>query len=662
MSSISTAVPLTHAPFAVHVEAVSKHYHIWNSPSARLQYSVLSQAHRTLRFAFDRDKGTMRTLARWRDGLGANFQAIQNVSFTIRKGESLGIIGRNGSGKSTLLQIIAGTLQPTSGTVAVAGRVAAMLELGSGFNPEFTGRENVYLNASILGLTKKEIDARIDAIVDFADLGVFIDQPVKTYSSGMVVRLGFAVLTQIDPEILIIDEALSVGDFLFQQKCFDTIRQFKERGCTLLFVSHAMTTVVELCDRAMLLDSGHLAFIGATKDAVNLYEASALRSRFHTGERPLQIVVSETGCPEPTADELSDTNAERSGDAPPHLADSARVVPHPKVAEWDEPITKVGTNGTVAPSDRASIDVLQDEAGMAMDTGSLVSEDASLQFVRLYDAHGIERNSVVSEEVVTLSIGILCARALDDPHVGFKIRDRLGRVIFETSSLCMRERIGPVDARQVLVTKFSFALPIQQGEYSVTVGFANGAVGDSDYAESLLFLHGVKTFHVYKNRQSIIWSGTVNLFPRAVFAKEDGSQFYMEAMPEDAVEKVEWRVDKCPAQTPAGKEFRVVVHVTNGSAMAMNSYPPHPVSLSYHWKNAQTQQTVVQDGIRSALAQPSAPNTDLTYEATVLAPESAGDYTLEMTLIQENVRWFEEVCPNLLLGRAVRAVSTSNSL
>ena len=653
MSSPSPANPESNAPFAVQVEAVSKHYHIWNSPSARLQYSLLSQAHRSLRFAVPRETAALRGLARWRDQLGANFQALQDVSFTIRKGESIGLIGRNGSGKSTLLQIIAGTLRPTSGEVEVDGRVAAMLELGSGFNPEFTGRENVYLNASILGLSKKEIDDRIGGIVDFADLGVFIDQPVKTYSSGMVVRLGFAVLTQIDPEILIIDEALSVGDFLFQQKCFDTIRRFKERGCTLLFVSHAMTTVLELCDRAMLLDSGHLAFDGPAKDAVNLYEASALRSRFHTGERALQIVVADVGAPVPAAT--------RNGASP---APESAVTTQPAASRRVLPVSPPGTNG-VATRQTATPESFADsgdgdERGLGMETGSVVSDDASLQFVRLYDSHGIERTSIISEEEVTLNIGILCSRALHDPHVGFKIRDRLGRIVFETSSLCMRERIGPVAAHQVLVARFSFALPIQQGEYSVTVGFANGGVGEADYAESLLFLHGVKTFHVYKNRQSIIWSGVVNLFPRAAFTKEDTGRYQMEAMSEEQAAKVEWRLADCPTQTAAGKEFTVGVRLANHSALMLNSYPPHPVSLSYHWKDVQTRQTLVQEGIRSPLATAVAPGADETYEATVLAPEQAGDYLLEMTLIQENVRWFEEVRADLLLGRPIRAVHSNH--
>ena len=640
MPSISTDLLVTSEALAIRGEGVSKLYHIWHSPSARLRFSVLSQLHRTLRVALERDTPALRALARWREALVADFEALRGVSFTVRRGESVGIIGRNGSGKSTLLQVIAGTLRPTSGEVEVEGRVAAMLELGSGFNPEFTGRENVYLNASILGLNKQEIDERLDAIVDFADLGMFIDQPVKTYSSGMVVRLGFAVLTQIEPDILIIDEALSVGDFLFQQKCFDCIRQFKERGCTLLFVSHAMNTVMELCDRALLLDSGHLAYDGLAKDAVNLYEASALRSRFQTGSRPLQIVVPAKVPTAPSEANLA------------HVASSSL----PERSELSSPV--VHRNGTIrAPQRRESEEaVAGPDPGMGMDTGSLTSEDAALQFVHLYDASGMERNWVTSEEEVVLVIGILCARNLHDPHVGFKIRDRLGRILFETSSLCMRRPIGPVAAGQMLVSNFRFALPIMEGEYSVTVGFANGGVGTSDYAESLLFLHGVKTFRVYKNPAAIIWSGVFNLHPSVTYSREAAGSYQMDALSEEQAARVQWKLGKCPARVEAGREFVVTLHVSNGSDHTLNSFPPHPVSVSYHWKDANTHEVVVQEGNRTLLTPAVTPAQEHAYTVNVLAPEQAGEFLLQVTLVQENVRWFEEVRSDLLVGRRVQTV------
>lgn len=199
------------------------------------------------------------------------FWAVQDISFDIPKGKTLGIVGRNGSGKSTLLQIIAGTLTPTTGSVQVNGRISALLELGSGFNPEFTGRQNVFFNGRLLGLSQKEIEDKFDEIVKFADIGNFIDQPAKTYSSGMFVRLAFAVAINVNPDILIVDEALSVGDEAFQRKCFSRIQAFQERGGTILFVSHAASTVVELCDDAILVDHGELIFHGPPKSVISKY-------------------------------------------------------------------------------------------------------------------------------------------------------------------------------------------------------------------------------------------------------------------------------------------------------------------------------------------------------------------------------------------------------
>ena len=200
------------------------------------------------------------------------FWALKDVSFDVRKGETVGVIGRNGSGKSTLLQMICGTLNPTEGQIVTHGRIAALLELGSGFSPEFSGRENVYLNGTVLGLNRKEIDARFKAIADFADIGSFMDQPVKSYSSGMVVRLAFAVAIHVDPSILVVDEALSVGDELFQRKCFARIEAIRKMGATVLFVSHWGSTVVDLSDRAILLDQGELLTVGEPKHVVNSYQ------------------------------------------------------------------------------------------------------------------------------------------------------------------------------------------------------------------------------------------------------------------------------------------------------------------------------------------------------------------------------------------------------
>ncbi|MFC5469664.1 ABC transporter ATP-binding protein [Cohnella suwonensis] len=234
---------------AISVENISKCYKIYNKPQDRLK------------------QGLFRGRKYYRE-----FWALRNVSFEVKKGETIGIVGKNGSGKSTLLQIIAKTLAPTSGNIKVNGRVAALLELGSGFNPEFTGRDNIYLNGSILGFSQEEMDDLYNSIVSFADIGDFIDQPVKTYSSGMTVRLAFAVQVMVPKEILIVDEALAVGDELFQRKCYAKLEEFKQQGGTVLFVSHSGSTVVQLCDRAVFIDGGECLLVGLSKRVVNLYQ------------------------------------------------------------------------------------------------------------------------------------------------------------------------------------------------------------------------------------------------------------------------------------------------------------------------------------------------------------------------------------------------------
>lgn len=243
---------------AIKVQNLSKCYQIYEQPRDRLKQFILPYLRRKVGHA---QKQYFR-----------EFWALKDVSFEVKKGETVGIIGRNGSGKSTLLQLICGTLNPTSGTVQTNGRIAALLELGSGFNPEFTGRENVHLNGAVLGLTKQEIDARFESIAAFADIGDFIEQPVKTYSSGMMVRLAFAVAINVDPEILIVDEALSVGDELFQRKCFSRIEAIRSNGATILFVSHSGGQIVELCDRALLMDSGERLAEGMPKHIVGIYQ------------------------------------------------------------------------------------------------------------------------------------------------------------------------------------------------------------------------------------------------------------------------------------------------------------------------------------------------------------------------------------------------------
>jgi lipopolysaccharide transport system ATP-binding protein len=248
-------------PPQIKVESVDKVYRIWSHPRARLTGSLAGK----LAASPGLPSFIRRPAKAYSNSVYKEFFALKNVSFSVNRGETVGIIGRNGSGKSTTLKIIAGTLQPTAGNVAVNGRVAAMLELASGFEHEFTGRENVFLSAAILGLSRQETEDRFDDIAAFADIGEFLDQPVKTYSSGMLVRLAFAVHTTIDPEILIIDEALSVGDETFRRKCFARLDKLKERGTTILFVSHDLGSVVNLTERALFFHQGEIVMEGSPK-------------------------------------------------------------------------------------------------------------------------------------------------------------------------------------------------------------------------------------------------------------------------------------------------------------------------------------------------------------------------------------------------------------
>jgi lipopolysaccharide transport system ATP-binding protein len=271
----------TSSELLIEAKGLSKAYRIWDSPSSRIMGPLLE----AVGGLFRKRLASTAVGARYRD-----FYALRDVTFSIRRGEATGIIGRNGSGKSTLLQLIAGTLMPTSGTIGVNGRVSALLELGSGFNPDFTGRENVYLNGAIHGFTHPEMATRMDEILEFADIGDFIDQPVKTYSSGMMMRLAFAVAVHVQPDVLIIDEALAVGDVFFSQKCFQRIREIVHRGATLIFVSHDMAAVQSLCDRALLLSAGNVLFDGAPEDCVsryfNLHVPSAGKGEAVAGKHP----------------------------------------------------------------------------------------------------------------------------------------------------------------------------------------------------------------------------------------------------------------------------------------------------------------------------------------------------------------------------------------
>jgi lipopolysaccharide transport system ATP-binding protein len=263
------------------LESISKCYRIFQNPQDRFKQALLDRFQNVL----GRKNASLLYREHW---------ALRDVSFELQPGEAVGILGRNGAGKSTLLQIIVGTLEPTSGSVKTTGRITALLELGSGFNPEFTGRENVFLNAQILGLSREDALARFDDIASFADIGDFMDQPVKTYSSGMMMRLAFAVQTAVEPKVLIVDEALSVGDMFFQAKCMARINKLVDSGVALLFVSHDISVVRQLCNRAVLLSRGEVQAIGSASQVADQYVKLQLQDRNHSASAQGAVMDSRS--------------------------------------------------------------------------------------------------------------------------------------------------------------------------------------------------------------------------------------------------------------------------------------------------------------------------------------------------------------------------------
>lgn len=398
---------------AVIVRDLSKDYHVFERPRDRF----------------------LQMLARGKRCYYRAFPALRDVSISISPGETVGIIGKNGSGKSTLLQLICGTLQQTSGEVIVRGKIAALLELGAGFNPEFTGRENVHLYASVLGLDKRVIEARFESIVEFADIGDFLDQPVKTYSSGMIVRLAFAVIAHVDADILIVDEALAVGDVYFVQKCMRFLREFQKRG-TLLFVSHDATTVLSLCDRAMWLDAGIVRSIGCAKQVVGLYLE---------------------GLYGPSVESGITTESERT----------ARSTAGPAIDEYRDQRLDVINSSRL----RNDIEILAfDDQAVGFGEGR-----ADITELAFY-AGGKRLSWMVGGELVQLKINCTSGFDLDRPIIGFFVKDRLGQCVFgDNTYFTYRDAPVSVFAGQEYTATFEFTMPLlPSGDYSLDVSISNG--------------------------------------------------------------------------------------------------------------------------------------------------------------------------------------------
>ncbi|OMQ23052.1 ABC transporter ATP-binding protein [Serratia oryzae] len=399
---------------AIQVTGLSKCYQIYDRPRDRLKQFFAPKLQRAVR----------RESRRY----FREFWALRNVSFSIKKGETVGIIGRNGAGKSTLLQMICGTLTPTEGEIQVHGRIAALLELGAGFNPEFTGRDNVYLNGSVLGFTREQIDARFQEIVDFADIGEFIDQPVKTYSSGMYVRLAFAVQACVEPEILIVDEALAVGDIGFQYKCYKRMEALRAKGVTIIMVTHSTGSILEYADRCLVMSDGQL--VGDTHDvlaAVLAYEKGMLLTQAAPKEK------------RPPADSSNTKDAK---------ALKAIQLEHTNVEIGEK---RFG-------SARAIIESLQ----IYKSDGSSLSE----------------KPLVRAGEELTLDYTILSSEHIDDIALGVSISKAQGGDIWGDSNIGAGIPISLTPGEQHVVYKVK--LPINTGDYLVHCGLARVGKGDRE--------------------------------------------------------------------------------------------------------------------------------------------------------------------------------------
>lgn len=445
---------------AIRIQNLSKCYEIYENPRDRLKQFVLPRFKRTV--------APLKMLVTRRPSPVTNyykeFWAVHDISFEVKRGETFGIIGRNGSGKSTLLQMICGTLTPTGGTVETFGRVAALLELGSGFNLEFTGRENVYMNGAVLGLSNEEIDARFNYITEFADIGDFIEQPVKTYSSGMMVRLAFAVIAHVDADILVIDEALAVGDAFFTAKCMRYLRNFMKTG-TVLFVSHDTSSVRNLCTRAIWLEKGNVLQQGTPKDVCENYlEAfyEAQQGKSTTTRIKVAPVVNSGVC-------VKDQRQE--------FINSSNLRNDIQIFDFNP------------------------------DAPSFGKGSAQITNVHLLGKGDIPLAWIVGGEEVVLRVEVIAHHAMNSPIIGFFIKDKLGQCLFGDNTFLSHLDL-PVSchAGQYLKADFAFQMPrLSVGNYSITVAIADGT--QDDHVQH----HWVHDAIIFKSESTSVTSGLIGI-------------------------------------------------------------------------------------------------------------------------------------------------------
>lgn len=394
---------------AINVDNVTKLYKLYDKPSDRFKEALgLSKQKRY-----------------------KEHYALHNLDFQVKKGECVGIIGTNGAGKSTILKIITGVLNPTEGNVKIDGRISALLELGAGFNMEYTGIENVYLNGTMIGFSKEEIDAKLDDILSFADIGDFVYQPVKTYSSGMFVRLAFAVAINIDPEILIVDEALSVGDVFFQAKCFKKFEEFKELGKTILFVSHDLSSISKYCDRAILLNKGRKLTEGTPAEVIDVYKkvlVGQLDESEEAAEKDKQKNQSENI--DNSKEQKTDNNS-NAGKESGLWKDNCALNPH--FEEYGDHI----------------VDIID---------------------FAVIDERGVYTSTLIKNTPFTIKVKIKAHEEVENPIVAFTIKDIKGTDITGTNTMFEKVNIGVMKPGEEKTISFTQNNDIQGGQYLMSLG------------------------------------------------------------------------------------------------------------------------------------------------------------------------------------------------
>jgi lipopolysaccharide transport system ATP-binding protein len=471
------------APPIVAVEGLGRAYDIFASDRARARHAMWSLAVRV--------PGLSTTAARRRAAIGVRSWALRDLAFTVSRGESVGIIGANGSGKSTLLHVLCGTLAPSTGAVTTTGRIGALLELGTGFSPDLTGRENVRLSGLLHGLDSAAIAARADAIEAFADIGPYIDQPVRTYSSGMYVRLAFAVMAHVDADLLIVDESLAVGDIRFVQKCLAHLDRFRARGGTLLFVSHDLPAVQRLCGRVLWLDQGRLRMDGPPREVTEAYFDSMIRPGDHaktgTGgrvpgiggnvERQTPNAEAEPGAGDFPKAEGRMTKADLSPVLSAVALAEAEASAKAEALAEAEALAKAEGPGPKAGDEDPKADGEPATGNRQPATG------ARLVLVRLEDATGRPVTVTRGGEEVVLRVEARSDVPLARPVIGFYVKDRFGQQVFGENTLASAGAPGVCQGGR-LAAEFAFVMPrLFPGDYLVAVAIADGTQADHVHHE-----------------------------------------------------------------------------------------------------------------------------------------------------------------------------------